>query len=87
MTSFYEGLKKGLPKNVALQQAKQDFLKTVTSIKTHPKYWAGLTVVGDQSPLYGLSSGNKKLRAVTFLAGFLVLLLIAFRHRRLLFSK
>jgi CHAT domain-containing protein len=83
MTSFYEGLKEGLPKNVALQQAKQDFLKTVTSIKTHPKYWAGLAVIGDQSPLPGLSSHSNKLRSVTFLAGLLMLVMLVIRNRKL----
>lgn len=84
MTSFYKGLKEGLPKNVALQQAKQDFLKTTTSIKTHPKYWAGLEVVGGQSPISGLASVTKKLSAIRCLAGFLILfLLLTFlRHRK-----
>jgi len=52
MTSFYEHLKKGLQKDIALQKAKQEYLNnTVSEQQKHPFYWAGFVVVGDVTPI------------------------------------
>ena len=52
MTSFYQGLAKGLPKNEALTEAKKYYRETTVEPELrHPFYWAGFRVDGDVSPL------------------------------------
>ncbi|MFD2933309.1 CHAT domain-containing protein [Spirosoma flavum] len=48
---FYTYLDQGLPKDIALQRAKQDWLKTAEGVNQLPNYWAGLIVVGSADPL------------------------------------
>ncbi len=48
---FYHYLDQGLPKDLALQRAKQDWLKTAEGTNQLPANWAGLIVVGDTEPL------------------------------------
>lgn len=48
---FYQFLDEDLPKDVALQRAKQDWLKTEDGENLSPTYWAGLIIVGDAEPL------------------------------------
>ncbi|GAB3042196.1 CHAT domain-containing protein [Spirosoma pulveris] len=52
---FYSYLDQGLPKEVALQRAKQDWLNTAEGENRLPNYWAGLIMVGDSRPLVHLS--------------------------------
>lgn len=52
---FYSYLDHGLPKDVALQRAKQDWLNTAEGENRLPNYWAGLILVGDSKPLVHLS--------------------------------
>lgn len=51
MVSFYQNLKEGQTKSVALANAKMKFIKD-NPMKNHPFYWAGFIVNGDISPLY-----------------------------------
>jgi len=48
MISFYENLKKGQKKDVALATAKNTFIKN-NPMKNHPFYWAGFVVNGNVS--------------------------------------
>jgi CHAT domain-containing protein len=50
MGIFHAGLKKGLTKNVALYEAKRQFMEANPN-ERHPFYWAGLIPVGDMSPI------------------------------------
>jgi len=58
MISFYEHLKSGSPKDLALKNAKLEYLKNTddTNLK-HPYYWAGFVLSGDTTPL--IESNNK----------------------------
>jgi CHAT domain-containing protein/tetratricopeptide (TPR) repeat protein len=47
MTLFYENLSQGMPKDVAMQQAKLAFVDENEA----PFYWAGFIVIGDPGPL------------------------------------
>ena len=77
MTFFYEHLKKGEPKDVALKNAKQDYLKnTDDELLKHPYYWAGFIVSGDTSAVVEKQYWLWVLSIVGF-----VLLLIFFRKR------
>jgi CHAT domain-containing protein/tetratricopeptide (TPR) repeat protein len=52
---FYQYLDQGLPKDIALQRAKTDWLKNAEGAGALPNYWAGLIIVGDPNPLLHLS--------------------------------
>ncbi|XLS29200.1 CHAT domain-containing protein [Flavobacteriaceae bacterium M23B6Z8] len=52
MKYFYQNLKKGDRKDIALQKAKLQYLaNTEEEILKHPYYWAGFIVAGDTSPI------------------------------------
>lgn len=51
ITEFVANLKKGLPKDVALQQAKLKFLKSADPLMKDEYYWAGFMVNGELSPI------------------------------------
>lgn len=48
---FYQYIAEGLPKDVALQRAKQTWLQTADGAAQSPNRWAGLILVGDTAPL------------------------------------
>jgi CHAT domain-containing protein len=48
---FYENINQGMPKDVALQQAKLMNLDTITAEKHIPRYWASLALVGNADPI------------------------------------
>jgi CHAT domain-containing protein len=48
---FYRNLADGLPKDIALQQARQDWLQTAEGADLLPSTWAGLILIGDTEPL------------------------------------
>lgn len=50
MISFYENLKKGMGKDVALAQAKVTFIAN-NPMKNHPYYWAGFILNGNVAPV------------------------------------
>lgn len=47
MESFYRHLKKGLPKDKALWQAKQDYLAGAKGETAHPFFWSAFIPIGD----------------------------------------
>ncbi|MEM9328027.1 MAG: CHAT domain-containing protein, partial [Bacteroidota bacterium] len=51
MTNFYRYLSEGHTKGSALQKARQDFLSKADVSRSHPFFWAGFVVVGDDSPV------------------------------------
>lgn len=51
MNSFYQNLSEGMPKNIALQQAKIAFLDGADGLTAHPYFWAGLVATGNMEPL------------------------------------
>jgi len=51
MGNFYRHLADELPKDVALQRAKKDFLEEATQRQRHPYYWAGFVLQGDCTPI------------------------------------
>lgn len=51
MGHFYRHLADGLPKDVALRNAKMDFLETASKRHRHPYYWAGFVLQGDCSAI------------------------------------
>ncbi len=52
MNLFYQFLKEGDPKDIALQKAKLQFLSDAKEIHIDPFYWGAFAVLGDPEPLY-----------------------------------
>lgn len=70
---FYNYLKQGYSKDVALQKAKIDYLSTSNMLKSHPFFWASYMVVGNTAPVNFHAKYN--LWKYT-LVGFLLLLVL-----------
>ena len=51
MINFYQNLKQKQSKSEALRKAKLTYLKNAPDHRRHPYYWAGLILVGDDSPI------------------------------------
>ncbi len=49
--NFYKNIANGLPKNQALHQAKLKVLSQGNALYSHPYYWSGLTLMGDESEI------------------------------------
>jgi CHAT domain-containing protein/tetratricopeptide (TPR) repeat protein len=51
MVFFYQNLKKDVPKDLALQEAQKEYLRTFRGEEAHPYFWAGFILIGDVQPL------------------------------------
>ncbi|QIE59708.1 CHAT domain-containing protein [Rasiella rasia] len=70
MVLFYEHLEAGEPKDVALRNAKLDYVTNTTNKNLkHPYYWAGFVISGDVSPV----KSNPQLSNYMIFGGVLVL--------------
>ncbi len=79
MYTFFENLKKGLPKHEALQEAKLHFLASADPYKAHPANWATFVLLGDHQPL---SRPNKPWLWIGLAALTLVLAGLYWQQRR-----
>ena len=79
MKYFYQNLKDGQSKDVALNNARKQYLATAKGKARHPFYWGGFVLIGDERPIVG---ENKWLLPVTTFAGLLVLIGVVFLRRR-----
>lgn len=77
--SFYDNLKKGKSKSAALKHARSAYLKKASQLKSHPYFWAGMVVYGENSSLF-FSPG----RLIVWLSVILIVSagLAYFRYRR-----
>lgn len=76
--NFYNHLKKGLPKDEALQKAKLDYISTAEGRTISPQYWAGLVLIGDSSPIELKTSSN----LVFWLLGIVLIIILIILIRR-----
>lgn len=75
MSSFYEQLQQGMPKDKALRAAKLGYLQQITGPASHPAYWSPFVQLGDSDAIDFLSSDKNNVWK--FLLGvFLILLLV-----------
>jgi CHAT domain-containing protein len=51
MEYFYQNLKDGQAKDVALNNARKQYLATAKGKARHPFYWGGFVLIGDNSPI------------------------------------
>ncbi len=49
---FYDNLKKGNSKSMALKKARMSYLKQSDQLRSHPYFWSALVIYGNNSPLY-----------------------------------
>lgn len=83
MLSFYAYLKEGKPKNIALQQAKLDYLNTTDDVLLkHPYYWAGFIISGD---IASVNTTNNSKFIWILLGGilFVVIAVKVYKRKRL----
>jgi CHAT domain-containing protein len=50
--AYYDYLKRGYSKSIALKKARIKFLKTADQLRAHPYFWSALVIYGDNSPLF-----------------------------------
>ena len=85
MKYFYEGLMDGMRKSEALSYAKREFLnKHSDNITSHPYYWAGFYVLGNDEPIlrsYFFSSNNLIKLTVIAVTMFMMTLLVLFVNK------
>lgn len=53
MKYFYQYLQDGQSKDVALNNARKQYLETAQGKARHPFYWGGFVVIGDNTPITG----------------------------------
>lgn len=58
MNDFYTGLQSGEPKDVALREAKINYLRNSNSKTAAPVFWAGASALGDMNPLTFKTGGR-----------------------------
>lgn len=81
MHYFYTHLATGLPKNIALQQAKIQYLQSVNAEELkHPYYWAGFVLSGNPSAL--VSTSKYWIYIVVGLIFVVFLLVFRFKFRK-----
>lgn len=74
MKYFYQHLSQGEPKDVALRNAKLDFLENASPAYHHPYYWNNFVVMGDPAPIAEQDSWPKwqiLTLLVTLFSGFI----------------
>ncbi|MFT5749722.1 MAG: CHAT domain-containing protein, partial [Ancylomarina sp.] len=84
MSAFYKYLSQNYPKDVALQQAKLEYLESADALKSHPYFWSGYVAIGNTDALLEYSMIDK----VLLLLGFTIVFGGAFLiWKRPLFKK
>ncbi|WP_353124287.1 CHAT domain-containing protein [Parapedobacter pyrenivorans] len=79
---FYANLSRGMRKSEALRRAKLAYLADVPQELTHPYYWAGLGLIGNNDPIYPNRYWNYWLVALASAAALLAGWLFFARKRQ-----
>jgi len=86
VVGFIKNLKNGLGKADALAKAKQNYLAAAPEEMKHPYYWAGLVLIGDNEPMFGLgpweSIGPAQIGLLLGLFALMPLILFKYRTDR-----
>ncbi|MCH7754644.1 CHAT domain-containing protein, partial [candidate division KSB1 bacterium] len=88
MQFFYRNLKNGVKKNMALQQAKIEYINSVGAEKADPFYWAPFILIGDLKTIEFVKDSNSIISS--FYKNFpvpIILALFAFAVCLLIFHK
>lgn len=76
MKYFYQNLKDGQSKSLALNNARKQYLETATGKARHPFYWGGFVLIGDDSPVNTENTNLASLLAILFLLTCVPLILV-----------
>jgi len=88
MAKFYENLKLGLPKDIALQQAKIGYLAGAGKLQSHPYFWAGYVSIGKNDPIQNTAGWGPKYLVLIIACILLFIIIInLFINRRVYFNK
>ena len=79
---FYEHLADGMPKHVALRQAKLEYLEDAGDELALPYYWAGMVLMGDVEPIEGAERGWSVMTMMAMVAIGLALIWLAWAYLR-----
>ncbi len=79
ITSFYENLKEGQRKDIALRNAKLTYLNNANQFFAHPYFWAAHVQIGDSSPIISTSGKNFIYYGI---AGFVLIIPVSIVLRR-----
>lgn len=80
MTNFYKWLDKGYSKSESLQKAKIEFIHSGDQLKSHPYFWSGYVVIGNNNALF-----HNKLNTTIYLSiavGIVLLLGLFFVRKK-----
>ncbi len=67
MSNFYWYLKKGFSKSESLQKSKIDFIEQADQLKSHPYFWSGYVVIGNNEALFTPHKKYYYIAAILFL--------------------
>ena len=74
ISELFQNLKKKMPKDEALRQAKLTYLKTADPLQAHPANWATLVLLGNAQPLQFIPEQN--WLQVVVITGMLMILFV-----------
>ncbi|MCD6092340.1 MAG: CHAT domain-containing protein, partial [Bacteroidales bacterium] len=80
ISGFYAYLAQGLGKNIALHRAKMDMINSGSAMYSHPYYWAGFTLIGNEKAIVSRKSGFEK--SLEYAIPLLIILVLFFRKKR-----
>lgn len=80
MAGLYTYLAKGLEKNVALHNTKLDMINNGSTIYSHPYYWAGFTLIGNETAIVSRKSNFGK--SLEYWIPILIILTLIFRRKK-----
>lgn len=78
MKLFYANLDEGQPKDLALNNARKQYLKSTNGKGTHPFYWGAFVLIGDTSAM-----SSQWPNSLWFIVGSMVLIFIGYSMRRM----
>jgi hypothetical protein len=80
--SFYQSLKDGRNKTIALQESKLSFLESADQMHAHPFFWASAVCIGNVDPIKTPTATYTGL-FIILLGGICLVLLLLFFTRRI----
>ena len=81
VTKFVENIKKGMTKDVALQQSKISFLSKADPMMQDEFYWAGFQINGNIDPMISKSRVSARPLGILFILGAGVLTFFFFKRK------
>ncbi|HRX96073.1 MAG TPA: CHAT domain-containing protein [Bacteroidales bacterium] len=73
ITGFYQNLNSGMKKDIALREAKLNYLNNADQMGSHPYFWAAYVQIGDNSEL---STETNQYMIIEVVGGVVLLVLI-----------